>query len=110
VTYTPALLGCGDKLAGVLSYANISRDDAIYLVTACPTNCRVTTSGGACPKGCDRRTSWPLVCTPFVYPNVVIEFCVERRCVRRMTQVFQPPRGYVNQQDYCTRALQFQAR
>ena len=62
VTDTPALLACGEKLAGVLNYSNVSRDDAIYLVTACPTKCRVTTRGGACPKDCDRRTSWPLVC------------------------------------------------
>lgn len=83
VSDTAALLGCGEKLASVMQYANVSRDDSIYLLTACPAKCRVSSSDGVCPKGCDRKTGWPLV--------------------------YKHPRGYLNQQDYCDRALQFQA-
>jgi hypothetical protein len=61
VSDTAALLGCGEKLASVMQYANVSRDDSIYLLTACPAKCRVSSSDGVCPKGCDRKTGWPLV-------------------------------------------------
>jgi hypothetical protein len=116
VSDTAALLGCGEKLASVMQYANVSRDDSIYLLTACPAKCRVSSSDGVCPKGCDRKTGWPLVRLSHTPPNTSLYLPsltplppMSLSYTRWVSQVYKHPRGYLNQQDYCDRALQFQA-
>lgn len=74
------VMSCGQRLEGVLNYANVSRDQAVYMLGACPNKCRIT-NGQTCPSSCAKN--------------------------RGFARPFQVPQGYVDAQDYCNRRLQF---
>lgn len=84
VTSPGSIARCGEALASTLMFANITRDQGVYLMQACPAQCRnANGDSSSCPLAnpmCQERTGYP-------FP-------------------FEPPPGYSDQMDYCRRYLQ----